>query len=63
MVAFGEHVMLTHGDALCLSDAPYQRFRSVVRSPAWRSDFLARPLAERYKAARDVRQESERRKP
>ena len=62
LIAFGERMMLTHGDALCLADVPYQRFRNVVRSPAWRSDFLSRPLTERRKAARDVRQESERRK-
>lgn len=62
LIAFGERMMLTHGDALCVADVAYQRFRSVVRSPAWRTDFLSRPLAERYKAARDVRQESERRK-
>ncbi len=62
LIAFDKRMMLTHGDALCLSDVPYQRFRNVVRSPAWRTDFLSRPLAERYKAARDVRQESERRK-
>lgn len=62
MVAFGERVMLTHGDALCLADVPYQRFRALVRSPAWRRDFLARPLPERRRAAREVRDESERRK-
>jgi len=62
LIAFGERLMLTHGDALCIADVPYQRFRSMVRSPAWRGDFLSRPLSDRYKAARDVRQESERRK-
>lgn len=62
LIAFGARMMLTHGDALCLSDVPYQRFRSLVRSPAWRGDFLARPLQERRKAARDVREESERRR-
>ena len=61
MVAFGERVMLTHGDALCLSDLPYQRFRAMVRNPAWRREFLAHPLAERRRAAREVRDESERR--
>ena len=61
MVAFGERVMLSHGDALCLADVPYQRFRAMVRNPAWRRDFLARPLADRYRAAREVRDESERR--
>ena len=61
MIAFGERVMLTHGDALCLADVPYQRFRAMVRSPAWRRDFLERPLTERRRAAREVRDESERR--
>jgi UDP-2,3-diacylglucosamine hydrolase len=62
MLAFGERIMLTHGDALCMADVAYQRFRAVVRNPAWRRDFLARPLAERRRLARDVRDESERRK-
>ena len=61
MVAFGERLMLTHGDALCLADVPYQRFRAMVRNPAWRSDFLGRSLTERRRAAREVRNESERR--
>lgn len=61
MIAFGERLMLTHGDALCLADVDYQRFRTMVRNPAWRSDFLSRPLAERRKAARHIREESERR--
>ncbi|MDL2337371.1 MAG: UDP-2,3-diacylglucosamine diphosphatase [Pseudomonadota bacterium] len=62
LIAFGERMMLTHGDALCLSDVSYQRFRNVVRGSAWRNDFLSRPLQERRKAARDIREESERRK-
>lgn len=62
MIAFGQRVMLVHGDALCLSDVDYQRFRAQVRNPAWRADFLSRPLAERRKAARHIREESERRK-
>jgi UDP-2,3-diacylglucosamine hydrolase len=62
MISFGRRVMLTHGDALCLSDVDYQRFRTQVRNPAWRAEFLSRPLAERRKAARHIREESERRK-
>jgi len=50
MIAFDQRVMLTHGDALCISDVDYQRFRAQVRNPAWRENFLARPLAERRKA-------------
>lgn len=53
--AFGQRVLLMHGDALCLSDLPYQRFRSEVRAPAWQAAFLARPLAERLQIARQLR--------
>jgi len=51
--------LLTHGDALCLGDVDYQRFRATVRTKAWRDDFLARPLAERQHIARDLRAQSE----
>lgn len=60
--AFGERVLVTHGDAMCLGDVAYQQFRGVVRSPAWQRDFLARPLDERRALARALREESERRK-
>jgi UDP-2,3-diacylglucosamine hydrolase len=62
LVAFGERVLLTHGDALCLSDVAYQQFRSQVRSAAWQADFLARPLDERRALARRLRDGSEQRK-
>jgi UDP-2,3-diacylglucosamine hydrolase len=62
LVAFGERVLLTHGDALCLSDVAYQQFRSQVRSATWRADFLARPLDERRALARRLRDGSEQRK-
>jgi UDP-2,3-diacylglucosamine hydrolase len=62
LLAFGQRVMLTHGDALCLSDVSYQQFRAQVRSPAWQTTFLSRPLDERRKAARAIRDESERRR-
>jgi UDP-2,3-diacylglucosamine hydrolase len=61
LVAFGQRVLLTHGDALCLADVDYQAFRAQVRSPAWQADFLAKPLAERRTIARAVRAESRRR--
>ncbi len=60
--AFAERILLVHGDALCLSDLAYQLFRAEVRSEAWQRDFLARPLAERRKLARQIRDESQRRK-
>ena len=36
-----------HGDALCTDDAQYQQVRAHLRSDAFRSDMLSRPLAER----------------
>lgn len=60
LIAFGERALLTHGDAWCLDDLPYQQFRRQVRMPAWQAQVLARPLAERRLLARSMRSESER---
>ncbi len=51
--------LLSHGDALCLDDVAYQRFRALVRSAAWQSDFLGQPLALRQATARQLRTQSE----
>ena len=58
----GQRWLLSHGDALCLEDTDYQRFRREVRSPAWQQAFLARPLAEREALVADMRARSEARK-
>jgi UDP-2,3-diacylglucosamine hydrolase len=58
----GQRWLLSHGDALCLEDTDYQRFRREVRSPAWQQAFLARPLPEREALAGDMRARSETRK-
>ncbi|MCB2016739.1 MAG: UDP-2,3-diacylglucosamine diphosphatase [Hydrogenophaga sp.] len=58
----GTRCLLSHGDELCLEDTTYQTFRALVRSDAWRSEFLARPMQERKVIARDLRQKSESRK-
>ena len=58
LAAWGQRVLLTHGDALCLADQPYQAFRQEVRSPAWQAQFLARPLAERLAIAAEIRRAS-----
>ncbi len=55
----GQRWLFTHGDALCLADVAYQQFRAEVRSPRWRDDFLAKPLAERQQIARSLRAQSE----
>jgi UDP-2,3-diacylglucosamine hydrolase len=56
----GEPVLLTHGDALCTDDHPYQELRSVVRDPGWQRRFLALPLASRERLANEVRAGSRR---
>lgn len=58
----GQRWLLSHGDALCLDDVDYLQFRTVVRSPQWQQEFLARPLAERQQIARSIRSQSEDRK-
>ncbi len=58
--SFGARTLLTHGDAWCVGDVPYQQFRAQVRDPAWQARALARPLAERRLMARSLRSESER---
>lgn len=58
----GRRWLLTHGDALCISDTKYMQFRAVVRSPAWQSDFLSKTLAQRQAMGRQARAESEARR-
>jgi UDP-2,3-diacylglucosamine hydrolase len=56
--AFGRRTVLTHGDALCLEDVEYQRFRTMVHSPAWRAAVMLLPLSERRERARGMRDAS-----
>jgi UDP-2,3-diacylglucosamine hydrolase len=58
----GQRWLLSHGDALCIEDVDYMRFRTQVRDPAWQQAFLARPLPERKTIARELRAQSEARK-
>ncbi|HEX3139234.1 MAG TPA: UDP-2,3-diacylglucosamine diphosphatase [Rhizobacter sp.] len=62
LAAFGQRVLLTHGDELCIGDTAYQEFRSMVRNPAWQVKFLAQPLEARQRFAREARTHSEMRK-
>jgi UDP-2,3-diacylglucosamine hydrolase len=57
---YGEQVLLTHGDALCTADRPYQRLRGVVRNPRWQRRFLSLPLALRRGLADRARRGSQR---
>ena len=58
LAAWGRRTLLSHGDALCLGDRPYQAFRREVRSSAWQAAFLARPLADRVRLAAEMRSAS-----
>jgi UDP-2,3-diacylglucosamine hydrolase len=57
---YGEPVLLTHGDALCTADRPYQLLRGVVRSSRWQHSFLRLPLSVRRGLAEQARQGSQR---
>lgn len=57
--AWGQYVLLSHGDLLCTGDVEYQAFRKTVRSEAWRNQFLAQPLKVREAQARAMRQASQ----
>jgi len=63
VVAFGERVLLSHGDALCIDDVAYQRFRSVVRRPLVQRAFGTLPFAARSAIGRALRRRSTRRPP
>lgn len=56
---YGRPTLLMHGDTLCSDDLEYQKFRAMVRNPAWQQAFLAKPLEERMRMAREVRGKSE----
>lgn len=58
--AWQRHTLwLTHGDALCLADVAYQRFRAIVRDAQTQAAFLAQPLAERVRLGAQARHASE----
>lgn len=57
--AWQQSLLLSHGDALCLDDLPYQRFRAWARSASVHREFLARPLHERLRLATGFRHASE----
>ncbi len=55
----GTSTLLMHGDTLCTDDADYLAFRAVARTPQWRADMLAKPLAERKAMLDALRARSE----
>lgn len=55
---YGERVLLSHGDVLCIDDTDHMAFRKMVLDPAWQRDFLSRSVAERQAFADRARAES-----
>ena len=53
--AAGRRVLLTHGDALCTDDLPYQRLRALVRDAAFQRRLLALRPAQRAALASEAR--------
>ena len=54
-----ERVLLTHGDALCVDDHPYQELRTTVRAPVWQQRFLKLTLPSREMLAGQARRGSQ----
>ena len=54
----GTPTLLLHGDTLCTDDVEYQKFRAMVRNPAWQAEVLARSPEERLTLARQFREMS-----
>ncbi|MDH3538219.1 MAG: UDP-2,3-diacylglucosamine diphosphatase [Gammaproteobacteria bacterium] len=56
---YGEKVLLSHGDALCIDDKQYQQVRLMTRNPDWQAMMRAKPLQERIAFAESARQQSQ----
>jgi UDP-2,3-diacylglucosamine hydrolase len=54
----GERVLLMHGDLLCTDDFEYQKFRAMVRNPAWIADVMSKPVEQRLALAASLRDTS-----
>ena len=52
-------VLLMHGDTLCIDDLEYQQFMEMVRSDAWQSTFLSKPIKEREEIVMQLREKKQ----
>lgn len=53
---YGTPTLLMHGDTLCSDDVEYQKFRKMVRAPAFKADFLSKSIEERLAVAAKYRE-------
>jgi len=51
----GRRVLMTHGDALCVDDRPYQALRALVRDPAFQRRFSKLSIRTRQALAASAR--------
>jgi len=56
---YGTPTLISHGDALCTDDLEYQKFRTLVHSPDFKQNFLAKSLGERKAYIEQLRRHSE----
>ncbi|MGB0495415.1 MAG: UDP-2,3-diacylglucosamine diphosphatase [Kangiellaceae bacterium] len=54
----GKKSALMHGDSLCTDDIEYQKFRAMVRNPAWQKELLSLPKEKRFEIAQGMREQS-----
>ena len=52
---FESHVLLLHGDSLCIDDTEHQQFRSITNETGWRSRFLKKTILQRESIAQSIR--------
>ncbi|MDL2284244.1 UDP-2,3-diacylglucosamine diphosphatase [Oxalobacter sp. OttesenSCG-928-P03] len=51
-------IAVAHGDAQCLEDPDYIKFRMMVRNPQWQQQFLSMPLEQRKLTIESFRKDS-----
>jgi len=56
---YGDRVLLSHGDAMCIDDLEYQKVRAMTRNPQWQAMMLQKPLEERLAIAAHARLQSQ----
>ena len=54
----GEHVLLSHGDAMCTDDVEYQQVRAMTRNPEWKAMMMSKSVEERIAFALQARKQS-----
>ncbi len=55
---YGTKTLIMHGDTLCTDDVEYLKFRKLLRSQAWKDNFLSKSISDRIKHALKLRNTS-----